>query len=350
MKNDFAYDEETMPNVFTIAFEHCWMPFKWAFEISPWRNDSREIIGFVRWIASNGGRLVGYNNLGFDYPILHTLMKMGHADAPTLYAKAMAIIGSRDDDDEGNKFMHMVYRDDRIVEQIDLFKIHHFDNRARRTSLKALEFVMKSDHVEDMPIPVGTIITREQLPILKSYNAHDVSETKKFYHHSLDAIRFREELLAEHPGKDWLSFSDVKIGVEFFLGGWRPPACSATPTAPRVASPGRPGAPASHCERPSCRGSGSRTPSSTACTSGCWRRRSPRRRACSRACRLRWAASTSCSAWAASTHRWRTRSSAPTPRTTSWTSTWRATTPARPSRRGSSQRTTPRCSAPSTRA
>lgn len=218
MKNDFAYDEELMPNVFTIAFEHCWMPFKWAFEISPWRNDSREIIAFVRWIASNGGRLVGYNNLGFDYPILHTLMKMGQADAATLYAKAMAIIGSRDDDDEGNKFMHMVYRDDRIVEQIDLFKIHHFDNRARSTSLKALEFAMKSDHVEDMPIPVGTIITLDQLPILKSYNAHDVSETKKFYHHSIDAIKFREELMAEQPGKDWLNFSDVKIGVEFFLG------------------------------------------------------------------------------------------------------------------------------------
>ncbi len=216
MNNDFAYDEETMPNVFTIAFEHCWMPFRWAFEISPWRNDSREIIEFVRWIAANKGRLVGFNNLGFDYPILHTLIQMGQADAPTLYAKAMAILKSDDDEDSG-RFFHMVKPTDRHVPQIDLFKVHHFDNRTRRTSLKALEFAMKSDHVEDMPIPVGTVLTLDQLPILKSYNAHDVSETKKFYHYSLEAIKFREELMTKQPGKDWLNFSDVKIGVEFFM-------------------------------------------------------------------------------------------------------------------------------------
>ena len=216
MNNDFAYDEETLPNVFTIAFEHCWAPFRWAFEISPWRNDSRDIVAFVQWIAARGGRLVGFNNLGFDYPILHYLLQMGQADAPTLYAKAMAIIQSNDDEEAG-RFFHMVKPADRRVPQIDLFKVHHFDNRARSTSLKALEFAMRSDHVEDMPIDHGTVITLDQLPVLKSYNAHDVSETKKFYHYSLEAIKFREELAAKQPGKDWLNFSDVKIGVEFFL-------------------------------------------------------------------------------------------------------------------------------------
>ncbi len=216
MNNDFAFDEETLPNVFTIAFEHAWMPFRWAFEISPWRNDSREIVAFVRWIASTGGRLVGFNNLGFDYPILHTLMQMGQSDAGTLYQKAMAIISSQDDEEMG-RFMHQVKPTDRHIQQIDLFKVHHFDNRARSTSLKALEFAMRSDHVEDMPIAHGTVITQDQLPVLKSYNAHDVSETKKFYHYSLEAIKFREELMVKHPGKDWLNFSDVKIGVEFFM-------------------------------------------------------------------------------------------------------------------------------------
>lgn len=216
MNNDIAWDIETFPNVFTIAFEHCWAPFRWAFEISPWRNDSREIIAFLRWVAANNGRLVGFNSLGFDYPTTHTLIQMGEADAPTLYAKAMAIIQANDDEDSG-RFFHMVKPTDRHLPQIDLFKVHHFDNRARSTSLKALEFAMRSDHVEDMPIAVGTVLTREQLPILKSYNAHDVSETKKFYHYSLEAIKFREELMAKQPGKDWLNFSDVKIGVEFFM-------------------------------------------------------------------------------------------------------------------------------------
>lgn len=215
MNNDFVFDEETLPNVFTIAFEHAWMPFRWAFEISPWRNDSREIVAFVRWIASTGGRLVGFNNLGFDYPILHTLMQMGQSDAGTLYQKAMAIISSQDDEELG-RFMHQVNPTDRQIPQIDLYKIHHFDNRARSTSLKALEFAMKSDHVEDMPIAHGTVITQDQLPVLKSYNAHDVMETKKFYHHTLDMIKFREELCRKYPGKDWLAFNDTKIGKEYF--------------------------------------------------------------------------------------------------------------------------------------
>ena len=216
MNNDIAWDIETYPNVFTMAVEHCWMPFKWAFEISPWRNDSREIVAFFRWVAASKGRMVGFNSLNFDYPTTHYLLNAGELSAGQLYSKAMAIIQSNDDEEAG-RFYHMVKPSDRHVQQIDLFKVHHFDNRARSTSLKALEFAMRSDHVEDMPIPVGTVITQDQLPVLKSYNAHDVSETKKFYHYSLEAIKFREELLAKHPGKDWLNFSDVKIGVEFFM-------------------------------------------------------------------------------------------------------------------------------------
>ena len=216
MNNDIAWDIETFPNVFTVAFEHCWMPIRWAFEISPWKNESREIVAFFHWLASINARLVGFNSLGFDYPTTHLLLRAGMLDADTLYAKAMAIIQSNDDEEAG-RFFHMVKPADRRVPQIDLFKVHHFDNRARSTSLKALEFAMRSDHVEDMPIDHGTVITLDQLPVLKSYNAHDVSETKRFYHYSQEAIKFREELAAKDPGKDWLNFSDVKIGVEFFL-------------------------------------------------------------------------------------------------------------------------------------
>ncbi len=38
------------------------------------------------------------------------------------------------------------------VEQIDLFKIHHFDNKNRRVSLKRLEFEMDLENIEEMPI------------------------------------------------------------------------------------------------------------------------------------------------------------------------------------------------------
>lgn len=213
MSNDYIYDIETYPNVFTLAVEHAETPFKWAFEISDWRNDSKEIIAFLHFLKQNNARMVGFNNLGFDYPVLHTLVMMGKSDAKTLYKKAMAIIDSRDGDD---KWVHQINLSDRMVEQIDLFKIHHFDNKARATSLKTLEFNMRSDNIEDLPFPVGVELNQEQLEILKRYNAHDVKETKRFYHHTLDMIRFREELSRKFPGKDWINFNDTRIGKDFF--------------------------------------------------------------------------------------------------------------------------------------
>lgn len=211
---DIVWDCETYPNVFTLAAEHAHLPITWEFEISPWRNDSRAIVQWVYWLKSQGARMVGFNSIGFDYPILHTLIRMGQSDALTLYQKAQAIINSQDDDE--GRWMHMVNPTDRAVEQIDLFKVHHFDNKARATGLKALEFAMRSENISDLPFPVGTELTREQLPTLKRYNAHDVNQTKAFYHKSTEMLRFREELAVKYPGRDWLNFNDTKIGKVFF--------------------------------------------------------------------------------------------------------------------------------------
>ena len=214
MRNDWIYDCETFPNVFTIAFEHADAPIKCAYEISDQRNDSSEIVAFVHYLRSTDARLVGFNNLGFDYPILHMLYRMGRSDAETLYTKAQAIITSQDDD--GSRWAHQVDLTDRVVPQVDLFKIHHFDNHARSTSLKSLEFNMRADSIQDLPFPVGSTLNREQIEVLKRYNAHDVSQTKVFYHKSLDMIRFREELSAKYS-RDFTNHNDTKIGKDYFV-------------------------------------------------------------------------------------------------------------------------------------
>jgi len=215
MSNDYVYDIETYPNVFTLALEHSEAPLCWSFEISDHRNDSKEIIEFLQYLKDTNARMVGFNNLGFDYPVLHTLIRMGKSDARSLYDKAMAIIHSQDDDENG-KWMHQVNPTDRFVDQIDLFKIHHFDNKARATSLKVLEFNMRSESIEDLPFPVGTNLNAEQIQVLKKYNRHDVAQTKKFMHFTTDMLSFREKLCTLYPGKDWLNFNDTKIGKEFF--------------------------------------------------------------------------------------------------------------------------------------
>jgi len=214
MSNDYVFDIETYPNVFTLAVEHADAPLRWMFEISDWRNDSREIVEFLTYLKQTNARMVGFNNLGFDYPVLHTLIRMGHSDADTLYQKAQSIIGSQDED--GSKWMHLVKPSDQFVPQIDLFKIHHFDNKARATSLKVLEFNMRSDTIEDLPFKVGTSLTREQIKVLKQYNQHDVVQTKAFYHKSIDMIHFREELTRKYA-RDFMNHNDTKIGKDYFV-------------------------------------------------------------------------------------------------------------------------------------
>lgn len=216
MHNDIIWDCETYPNVFTLSAEHAHLPIRWYFEISDWRNDSQALIQWVQWLGSIGGRMVGFNSLGFDYPVLHTLLRMGKADAATLYAKAQAIIGSQGDDSGDERWLHQVKPGDRIVPQVDLFKIHHFDNKMRSTSLKVIEFNMRMGDVSDLPFPVGTTLTRDQVGLLREYNQHDVAATKLFYHHTVPMIRFRQELCVKYPEKDWLNFNDTKIGKEYF--------------------------------------------------------------------------------------------------------------------------------------
>jgi hypothetical protein len=214
MTNDWVYDTEEFPNVFTIAFEHAYAPISLMFEISDQRNQSREIIEFLQYLKDTDARMVGFNNIGWDYPILHTLIRMGKSDAATLYQKAQSIINSQDED--GSRWMHTVKPTDRLVEQIDLYLINHFDNRARSTSLKVLEFNMRSDSIEDLPFPVGTVLNPEQIKVLKEYNKHDVAQTKAFYHHTLDMIHFREELTRKYA-RDFMNHNDTKIGKDYFV-------------------------------------------------------------------------------------------------------------------------------------
>lgn len=218
MVNDFVYDIETFPNVFTLTVEHVNAPLTRYFEISPYRNDGKKIMEFLMWLKKRNGRMIGFNNIGFDYPVLHVLIQTnGFVTANTLYNKAMAIINSQNYD--GNeKWQHQVYAKDRFIDQIDVFKIHHFDNKARATGLKILEFNMRSESIEDLPFPVGSHLTQAQIPLLKSYNIHDVRQTKKFANDdkTKKMIAFREELTHKY-NRDFMNHNDTKIGKDYFI-------------------------------------------------------------------------------------------------------------------------------------
>jgi len=206
---DVCYDEETFPNAFIIGFLHKTTRRKWLFEISDRRNDIDLLCRFIDELAVQGCRLVGYNNIGFDYPVIHFIYKNRTAciTVTDIYDKAMSIINSP----WGARFSHMVWESDWLVEQLDLYKIHHFDNVSKATSLKILEFNMRMNSIEDLPFPVGTVLTSEQVDVLISYMWHDIDATDKFADRTVKQIKMREGL-SEKFGKNMMNMSDVKIG------------------------------------------------------------------------------------------------------------------------------------------
>lgn len=220
--DDWIFDIETYPNIFTLAAVFANGKGMRVFEISDRRNDLEEMLEFLRKVAMSKHRMVGFNNVGFDYPVVHYILeksKKARAEGKPCQVSAFEIyrkVESLFAEAKTNRFGSAVRSADVMIKQVDLFKIWHFDNKAKATSLKVLEFNMRSKNIEDLPFPVGKKLTSAEMDELIRYNKHDVMETLKFYHHSMDAIQMRADL-TEKFGFDCTNFNDTKIGKELFV-------------------------------------------------------------------------------------------------------------------------------------
>lgn len=90
---------------------------------------------------------VGYNNLNFDYPVIHFMIKLhdkliknakinflydetGDQICSLIYNEAQRIIEA-----SNNKQFTAIREHEVLIPQLDLFKIWHYNNPARSTSL-----------------------------------------------------------------------------------------------------------------------------------------------------------------------------------------------------------------------
>jgi hypothetical protein len=214
---DYGYDIETYPNCFTMRVIHIATDTRWRFEISEFVDDSVALIAFVMQLKACNARGVGYNNVGFDYPVLHRIVMGQMNDPRAIYDLAMRLIkGSKDE-----KFALQVWDNERLFEQLDLIMVWHYNKEnlvtgTEPTSLKALEIAMRMDNVDDLPFPVGTVLNREQIEALHAYNEHDVIATIFFYVRSLTQIKLREELSVTF-GKSFMNHSNTKMGGDILI-------------------------------------------------------------------------------------------------------------------------------------
>lgn len=213
---DWIYDIETFKHIFTFSVVRSDGKFVRTFECSRRMNQIDGVLKCIDYLKDNKCRMVGFNNVGFDYPILHKLLsktklpKSGESIANLVYQLAQQQIDSFK---EG--FGDTIKTEEQLVKQVDLYRIHHFNNKSRATSLKMIEFNMRLEQIEDLPFAPDSELQDSDMDKIKSYNEHDVECTRKFYLESIPNIQFRYDL-SNKLGKDFTNADDTKIGAEYF--------------------------------------------------------------------------------------------------------------------------------------
>jgi hypothetical protein len=214
-----VYDIETFKNCFSYTDrDYHTKEFK-QFVIHKERNDLNLLI---EYLSQKDLSMVGFNNVHFDYPVLHYLLSHPYMFrsmdvdkmCQMLYAKAQEIIHI--------ERYYGIPENKVLIPQLDLFLIWHYDNPAKKTSLKDLQFAMQMDNIEEMPIAHDELVTEADIEKVLSYNKNDVIATELF----LDVTLGRTEI-PMYKGKDKLqlrkdikntfgincvNFNDVKIG------------------------------------------------------------------------------------------------------------------------------------------
>jgi hypothetical protein len=171
---------------------------------------------------------IGYNNLSFDYPIIHFIL-LSYKDwkwelagcyiteqdvIDLIYKKAQALIEQQNASVFGS---FGIKESEVIIPQMDLFKIWHFNNPARSTGLKALQISMLYHNVLDMSIHHSTKnISIGKIAEILEYNLNDVRATYEFYKLSFDKIQLRKDLQKKY-GLKCINFPDSKIGESLIL-------------------------------------------------------------------------------------------------------------------------------------
>lgn len=203
VKRKWIYDLETL-NIFTATFIDKDSDETRVFVIADYKDEREALFDFLDNEVSG---LIGYNCLFFDAQILEYLYRNPKSSAAEIRNYAEDITSSE------NRFRMDIPEWKLRIPHLDLYKIHHFDNKNRMTGLKWCEFGMDLENIEDLPSQ-GKGDNWEEMVL--SYNYNDVYATKELFKRTLDMIKLRIEL-SKMYNLNLLNASNSKIGSEILL-------------------------------------------------------------------------------------------------------------------------------------
>ncbi len=218
-RTHWVMDYETLLNCFVAVFEDVKSKDREIFVIHKERNECLEFITFLERNILLEEWHVSFNGIGFDAQVTEHILEnkdqllemSGEEVALFIYAKAQDTI-QRSSEGEWAVFAPWTLQ----IKQVDVFKLNHWDNAAKRTSLKWAQFSMDWQNIQDMPIHHSTEIkTLKQIDSIIGYCINDVASTKAIMYRSKKQIALRQELTKEY-NIDLFSASEPRIAKELF--------------------------------------------------------------------------------------------------------------------------------------
>lgn len=214
-------DYETMSTCFVAVFQHYNNPsIQKVFAISELQTDYKEFIKFLNNCVTKKEWHISFNGLNFDAQVTQEILNKQHLlnnmtsqqQVTFIYNFAQEVINKS----SKNEFLpHPPFK--LSVKQIDLFKLNHWDNKAKMSGLKWIQYSMDWDNVEEMPLkhndPVKDI---DSLNKVITYCINDVKSTAQVFNHSKEQIALRQTLTKEY-NIDLYSASEPRISKELFL-------------------------------------------------------------------------------------------------------------------------------------
>lgn len=215
-KGLWVYDIETIKSCFTYTAINVNTEEIVQYVI---HKDKFELAELMTHLSICKGQ-IGFNNVNFDYPVLHFLINLWKTDnweadniVDKIYEEAQRLINNQNQDG----FFPSIKDSEVIIPQLDLFRIWHYNNKARMTGLKALEISMNYPNVMDMPIEhTKDDVELSDIDEILEYNLNDVLATFEFYEKSTDKINLRKQIQSKY-GLKCINYPDTKIGEELVL-------------------------------------------------------------------------------------------------------------------------------------
>lgn len=213
-----VYDIETLSNCFIACFEDYKTDKELVFVVHDLRNDFEVFVAYLRFLKEKKGWLISFNGLAFDSQVLEFILanqeelekKKGGEIANIIYKFAQRTINNQDQLPEYPEWK-------MSINQIDVFKLNHWDNPAKRSSLKWIQYSMDWHTIQDMPIHHSTEVkTLQEIQTIVSYCKNDVKSTKAIMNLSKEQINLRKTLTKEY-GINLFSASEPRISKELFL-------------------------------------------------------------------------------------------------------------------------------------